>query len=121
MLTVASLFESQSEATEALDALAESPFSEIEYRVYEHNIAREGDEAQVIGLPTTEPNVGGSGPAVILSSAGTNLRDEELADFFRDAVETGSAVLVVAKVEEDRAQALENFFRDHGGRTAKDD
>jgi hypothetical protein len=121
MITVASLFESQAEVTKALDALAESPFSEIEYRVYERSVAREGDEAQVIGLPMTEPSVGGSGPAVISSSAGTKLGDEELADFFRDAVETGSAVLVVAEVEDDRAQALENFFRDHGGRTAKDD
>lgn len=120
MMTVASLFESQAEATEAVDALAQSPFEDVEYRVYEHNMAHESDDVQAIGLPTTEPSVGGAGPVAIVSNVGTKLGNEDLSDFFRDAVENGDGVLVVAEVDEDRAPQLEAFFREHGGRTAAD-
>lgn len=120
MITVASLFESQAEATEALDALAESAFSEVEYRVYERDMVDEDDDVQVMGLPITEPSVGGAGPVAMTSSAGTSLQDEELAGFFRDAVESGSAVLVVAEVKDEQAEALGRFFREHGGRTSKE-
>lgn len=120
MITVASLFQSQAEATEAIDALADSAFSDVDYRVYEHEMAREKGEVQTIGLPTTEPGVGATGPAAIVSTTGTRLEDEGLAGFFRDAVEGGSAVLVVADVEEERAPGLERFFRRQGGRTAEE-
>lgn len=120
MITVASLFQSQAEATEAIDALADSAFSDVDYRVYEHEMAQKEGEVQTVGLPMTEPGVGATGPAVVVSSAGTRLEDEELADFFRDAVESDSAVLIVADVKEEQVPGLERFFRRQGGRTAEE-
>lgn len=120
MKTVASLFETQAEASEAIDALAGTGLEDVEYRVYERNVEAEGTQVRAIGLPSAEPNIGGSGAVGIFGDPGSDLGDEGLADFFRDAVETGRAVLVVAEVEEDRADELERFFRDHGGRTSKE-
>ena len=47
MATVASLFGSQAEATEALDALAESEFADVDTRVFEQ-----------VGTSPGEPEVG---------------------------------------------------------------
>ncbi|HZD11630.1 MAG TPA: hypothetical protein VE553_09840 [Candidatus Binatia bacterium] len=121
MATIASLFESQDEATKALDALVRTEFEDLDYRVYDGSGAETATSARVIGLPVAEPNVGGEATAGILSSAGTELDDEELSDYFMDAVERGNAVLVVADVDDDRADALESFFREYGGRTSEDD
>lgn len=121
MKTVASLFETQAEATEAIDALDGSGFEDIDYRVYERNVEAEGTQVRAIGLPSAEPNIGGSGAVGIFGGVGDDLGDEGLADFFRDAVETGQAVLVVAEVEDERADELERFFREQGGRTSEKD
>lgn len=121
MTTVASLFETQAEASEAIDALAGTGFEDIDFRVYERNVEAEGTDVRAIGLPTSEPNVGGSGAVGIFGGPGGEIDDEGLADFYRDAVESGEAVLVVADVEDDRADDLERFFREHGGRTSEQD
>ncbi|MFW6096650.1 MAG: hypothetical protein ACOC9Z_01170 [Chloroflexota bacterium] len=121
MKTVASLFETQAEASEAIDALAGTGFEDIDYRVYERNVEAEGTQVRAIGLPSTEPNIGGSGAVGIFGGPGDDLGDEGLADFFRNAVESGEAVLIVAEVEDDRADDLERFFRDQGGRTSEED
>ena len=121
MKTVASLFQSQAEASEAIDALAATGFEDVDYRVYEHNVQGEGTQVRAIGLPSTEPNIGGSGTVALFGDDTADLGDEGLSDFFRDAVQTGSAVLVVAKVKDDRADELKRFFRDQGGRTSAED
>ena len=120
MMTVASLFESQAEATKALDALPRSGFEDIDYRVYEGNVADEGGQVVPVAFPNTQPDVGAVTPLAMVGDELSDIDDEGLADFFREAVKTGRAVLVVAEVEEDRATTLERFFREHGGRTAQD-
>lgn len=120
MKTVASLFETQAEASAAIDALAGSRFEDIEYRVHEGSVRGDGSGVRAIGLPSTEPNIGGSGSVAILDDDTPDL-DEGLSDYFRHAVENGEAVLVVAEVDDDRAAGLERFFREQGGRTSEED
>lgn len=117
MATVASLFGSQAEATEALDELAETEFADVETRVFEE-----------VGPNPTEPDVGaiphlGSGRLSGALDPGvgewfSDLDDKE-AEFFTQRVRSGG-VLVMAKVEDERAGALETFLREHGGRTTED-
>lgn len=117
MATVASLFGSQAEVTEALDALAETEFADVETRVFEE-----------VGPNPTEPDVAAvpylsSGRLSGALDAGLtewfdDLGDKE-AEFLTQRVRSGG-VLVMAKVEDERAGALETFLREFGGRTAEE-
>ena len=113
MMTVASLFGSQAEATEALDALAESQFEDVDVRVYEEDV----DADQVDLAPAAHPTAGG---AAIVSAPLSGLQDEAISEYFVEAVESGQGVLVLAEVEEERAADLEAFFREQGGQTAEE-
>lgn len=113
MITVASLFGSQTEATEALDALANSEFEDVDVRVYEEDVGEEGAGATPVGLPAAAS----SGIATVPVSG---LSEEGLSQYFVQAVEMGQGVLVVADVEEERAADLEAFFREQGGQTAEE-
>ncbi len=120
MTTVASLFQSEAEATEALDALAKTEFEDLDYRVYQRNVADEGGAVVPIGFPNTQPDVGAVTPLAMVGDDLSDLDDEGLSDFFRQAVERGQAVVVVAKVDDEDAANLEAFFREYGGRTSED-
>ena len=120
MRTIASLFESQAEASAAIDALAGSSFEDVEFQVHEGNVPVEDDGVRAFGIPPNDSDMHGSGVAFFGEKALDDI-DGELADYFRQAVETGDAVLVVAEVEDDRAAELERFFREHGGRTSAED
>ena len=121
MATVASLFGSQAEATKALDALADSEFDDLETRVYEGDVADDVGEVQPAGAAAGPTPLAEASPQAVLDSRLTDLDNERLSDFFVEAVEQGRGVLVVADVDDDHADALAAFFRDHGGRTAADD
>jgi hypothetical protein len=121
MATVASLFGSQAEATEALDALADSEFEEVETRVYQGDLSDEVGEVQPTGVPSGSTPVTEASPQAAMDSRLTDLNNEELSDFFVEAVEQGQGVLVVAHVDDERAGGLAAFFEEHGGRTAADD
>lgn len=119
MSTIASLFDSQAEATEALDAMAESEFSDLDVRVYESDVPGDATEAQPAAVPA--PTASGPGAAVRWGTRGPldDLEGIELPDLFIEAVEESQGVLVLAEVQEDRAEALQAFFDGHGGRTTK--
>ena len=119
MTTVATLFSSQAEATAALDAMASTEFEDVETRVYQGDVADDVGEVQPAGLPSPGSDLAGASPQAVLDSRLADLDDEELSDFFVEAVEEGGAVLIVADVDDERADALAAFFRDQGGRTAQ--
>lgn len=121
MATVASLFGSDAEATEALDALANSPFEDVETRVYQGDVADDVGEVHPAGVPAGSTPVGEASPQAAIDNRLTDLDNEELSDFFVEAVEQGRGVLVVADVDDDQAEALAAFFQEQGGRTAADD
>lgn len=120
MRTIASLFQTQAEATAAVDALAGSRFEDIEYQVYEGAVPIEDDGVRAFGIPPNDSDMHGTGVAFFGDNALDDL-DEDLARYFRQAVQGGEAVLVVAEVDDDRAAELERFFRDQGGRTSEED
>lgn len=120
MKTVASLFDTQADAYVAVEALAGSPFEDVEYRVHEGNVPVEDAGVRVFGIPPTDSDMHGSGIAFFGEGVLDDL-DDGLARFLKEAVRSGEAVLVVAEVEEERADALEGFFREHGARTAQGD
>lgn len=118
MATVASLFGSDAEATEALDALADSQFAEVDTHVYRGDVADDVGEVQPAGVPSGSIPVTEASPQAALDSRLTDLDNEELSDFFVEAVEQGRGVLVVADVDDDDAEALTAFFKEQGGRTS---
>jgi hypothetical protein len=121
MTTVVSLFSSSKEATQAMDALMASEFEDADVRVYRGDVPDERGEVKVAGMPAGSTAVAGAGAAAVVDSEITDLGDEELSDFFVDQVEKRGATLVVAEVDDDRADALEAFFQEHGGQTTEDE
>jgi hypothetical protein len=119
MAIVASLFDSDSEATAALDALADSKFHDIDTRVFNGDVPDEVGEARVLAIPSASTNSAGVVPSAVLDNWVTELDNEDLSDYFIDEVKKGHAVLVVAKVDEDDAADLEQFFKDHDGRVSE--
>lgn len=119
MSTVAALFPSQAEASQAIDALAGTNFEGVETTVYEGDVADDVGEVRPAGLLAgTGSNLGGASPQAILDNVLTGLDNEELSSYFIEAVETGQGVLVVADVEDENALDLAAFFQNLGGRTA---
>lgn len=121
MATVASLFGSQAEASKAIDALADSGFTDVETRVYEGDVADDVGEVQPAGVPAGPTPVTGASPQAAMDNRLTDLDNEELSDFFVEAVEQGQGVLVVADVDDEQVDALTAFFQEHDGRTAVND
>jgi hypothetical protein len=119
MAIVASLFGSESEATTALDALADSEFHDVDTRVYSGDVPDEVGRVGAAAFPTASTNTAGVLPRGVLDNWITELDNEELSDYFVDEVKKGHAVLVVAKVDEDDAAALEQFFKEQGGRVSE--
>jgi hypothetical protein len=112
MATVASLFADQAEATRALDAIADSPFAEVETRVIEPALDdTSGVDATLGGQVLQE---------IIAPFADTELTDldDEARQWYAQGLRSGGT-LVVAKVENERAAELEQFFARFGGRTSK--
>lgn len=120
MSTVAALFSSQAEASEAIDALAGTRFEDVETTVYEGDVADDVGEVRPAGLPRTGSNLAGAGPQAVLDNVLTGLENEELSSFFVEAVESGQGVLLVAEVDEDDAGDLAAFLQKAGGRTSVD-
>ncbi|NLF63468.1 MAG: hypothetical protein GX579_02585 [Chloroflexi bacterium] len=118
MATVASLFPSQAEASQAIDAMAGTEFASVVTDVYEGDLADDVGEVPPIGIPAGGSILGGASPRAILDNRLTGLNDEELSSYLIQSVELGRGVLVVADVEDSQAGALAAFFRNHGGRTS---
>lgn len=112
MATVASLFGTQQEATRALDALASSPFADVDTHVYEPELD-EDTEVPIAGTVLGD---------LVAPFADTELDDldEEEREYFARGYHDGGTV-VVASVDDDEAAELQRFFAEHGGRTSKED
>lgn len=122
MAVVASLFSSQAEASQAIDALAGTPFEDVEVNVYEEGISDDMSDVVVpFGTPGDGTALSGTGPPLIFHQWLTEVGDEALSRFFLDAVENGQGVLLVADVNDERAEELRAFFKQAGGRVAVDD
>lgn len=113
MATVASLFGDQAEATRALDAIANSPFADVEMRVIEPEL----DDA---GVDTVSG--GGVLQELVAVFAGEQYPDldEEAREWYSRGLRSGGTV-VIAEVDDDRAAELEQFLARFGGRTSKGD
>ena len=120
MTKVASLFETQADASAAIDALAGSRFEDVEYEVHEGNVPIDDDGVRAFGIPSNDSGMQGTGIAVFGEGTLDGI-DDDLAQYFSQAVRGGEAVLVVADVDDDRAPALQRFFREQGGRTSNED
>ena len=115
MSKVVSLFESQAEATRALDALHSSDYESIETEVIEH--VRELDYGGT-GIVAPAPNAssGVAGAVTIPNPLQDADLDDEEAAWFAEGVR-GGGVLVVAEVDDEAANSVKEILRDHGGRT----
>lgn len=115
MSKVIALFESQAEATRALDALHAGDYKDIETEVIED--ARDMDYGTIgVAAPAPNASTGVAGVVAIpdpLQDIG--LDDEEVAWFAQGI--RGGGVLVVVEVDDEDAQSVERILRDHGGRT----
>lgn len=121
MATVAALFGTGAEATEALDALSDTPYAEVDLRVYEDETANN----VVAVVPAGASRLGDGGPlagSAVLIGFGdhfTDLDEGDVTDYLAESVANG-ATLVVAEVDDDKARGLAAFFDEHGGRVALD-
>lgn len=112
MATVASLFGDQADADEAMRALADSPFADVEVRVIEPEMDDVNESLPGAG------NVLGEFVMPFSDSEYDDIGAEERA-WFTQALRGGGTV-VFAKVDDDRAAELERFFASYGGRTSRD-
>lgn len=125
MATVAALFSSQAEATKALDAMAGTEFEDVETTVYEReqmtdDTAEAPSEVQIATAPSVRSGVIPTNIGEVVDEPISELSDPAVSDYFVRKVEDGGASLVVANVDDERADALEQFFRDHGGQTTEE-
>jgi len=115
MSKVVTLFESQAEATRALDALHSSDYENIETEVIES--VRELDyRGTGIAAPAPNASTGVAGAVTIPNPLADKDLDDEEAAWFAEGVR-GGGVLVIAEVDDEAAGSVERILRDHGGRT----
>ena len=125
MTVIAALFDSEADATPAMDRLLNSHLDPIETRVMD---PKSNDTGQVTGpvvplIPNTSAGYVGAGVGtnvggVFFPSAGDWLHDLDEVEqkFYSDAYREGST-LVLAKVDEKDAQLVRDLFRQNGART----
>jgi hypothetical protein len=113
MATVASLFGEQADATRALDAMASSPFAEVETRVFEPGLGDSSGAGTIAGAGVLEGIV-----VPFADTEYTDLDEDERAWYAQGL--RGGGTLVVAEVDDERAAELESFFARYGGRTSKE-
>lgn len=125
MATVAALFSTKAEATKALDAIAGTEFEDVETTVYEQeqmtgDTAEGPSEVQIATAPSVRSGVIPTNIGEVVNKPIGELSDPAVSDYFVRKVEEDGASLVVAAVDDERADALEKFFREHGGRTTEE-
>lgn len=125
MATVAALFGSQAEATKALDAMAGTEFEEVETTVYDQGKVTDtgvegAPEVRVATAPSVRSGVLPTTLGDIVNKPIGELSDPAVSDYFVREVEKRGATLVVATVDDERADALESFFDEQGGRTTEE-
>lgn len=118
MVTIASLFDSQAEATKALDALNEKVSAEMDISVFEKPQEVGDREIVLAAVPYNQP---ASTSATAIPAAVSNLDlDDEEAAFFARGVE-GGGVLAVVEVDEEHEESIRQVLQEQGGRTFTQD
>ncbi len=120
MRKVASLFETQADASAAIDALGRTDLDGVEIEVYEQSAPVPDAGVRAFGIPPNDSHMHGSAIGFFGENVFDGI-DDDLANFLRQAVQNGEAVLVIAEVDDDRAAEMEQFFHEHGGRTSVED
>lgn len=120
MATIISLFESEAESTKALDALYQREFGDVEIDVIEHQaeVIEEGS-----AVVPTAPNAATDASGLVDMPSrlvDIDFKDEEEAEFFTSSIRN-RGVLVVADVDDEHADEVEELFRSYGGRTSEED
>lgn len=116
MTRIIGFFDSQEEATRAVDALYSGGYEGVETEVIE-NADQVDWGAEGIVAPVTNASTGVAGvigiPTRLENIAFDN---EEEANWFAEGVR-GGGVLVVAEVDDEDGTEVERVLRTHGGRT----
>lgn len=125
MATVAALFSSQAEATKALDAMAGTEFEDVETTVYDSGeVTGDGGngaaEVRIAAAPSVRGTVIPTNIGDVVNRPIDELRDPAVSEYFVREVEERGATLVVAAVDDERADDLERFFREQGGQTTEE-
>ena len=116
MARIISFFQSQEEATRAVDDLYSGDYEGIETEVIE-NASEIDFGAEGIVAPATNASTGVAGAIGIPTRLeDIDFDDEKEAAWFAEGVR-GGGVLVMAEVDDEDATAVEQVLRNHGGRT----
>lgn len=120
MTVIASLFESQAEATRALDALAAADIGDVDTRVIEsEEEASQGPSSGTIPAldPAAPGPAGAAAPVAGWQSLimGSDLEEDE-ADFFIQGVRDGGVLVLVREADEEHEETIEQILRENGGR-----
>jgi hypothetical protein len=110
MAIVASLFDTYDMAREALDALAEADFSQLQTEIYEPP-GEEGESLDPDDRSAIHTERIAGAPYNVDLFGGLEERDQ--TDFMRN-VQMGK-ILIVAYAEDERTDELETILREHGG------
>lgn len=128
MAIVAGLFDSQVDATEAMDRLLRMDIEDLDTHVIEPGQFSDSSEARVVTpiVPNTgNPGTGGPGTAMpfMVTPGGPggafdwlNDLDEVERVFYQEGLREG-ATLALAKVDDDHAEHVRQLFREEGART----
>jgi hypothetical protein len=133
MVTVAGLFDSQDQATAAMDVLLRTNIKDLETRVVESGSpGMTGEEQPGVGfavIPNTsggvsQSSVGGGGIGAPIG-AGRDMRwlddlDEVERAFYYEGFKEG-ATLAMARVHDEDVDKVRRVFRDNGARTYVED
>ncbi len=123
-VVVAGLFDSEAEATKAMDRLLREHIDDLDTRVIDgsaSNAANSQGEGGVVPLiPNTSggPQQGGAAPGMAGAYFGSWLHDMNDVEqhFYQDAVREGST-LALARVSDKDANRVRQMFRSFGART----
>ncbi len=123
---VAGLFDSEVDATKAMDRLLREHIDDLDTRVINGSARTDAQGPNVVVpiIPNTSggPQQGAVGPAASVPGAvfgdWLNDMDDVERQFYSDAVREGST-LAVARVHEKDAQRVQQLFRSFGARTYK--
>ncbi len=121
-VVVAGLFDSEVDATKAMDRLLRENIKDSDTRVIDGSSAARAAQtgANIPIIPNTSggPQQSGVGPAAAGAYFGDWLNDMDRVErhFYEDAVREGST-LALARVPDDQADQVRQLFRTFGART----
>ena len=117
---IASLFDSQKEADQAIQALNEHELGDSDIRVIDGSSADTTETVARSGAFVGVAGAEGQGlPALAATAPELSMSDEE-QDFFMRGLRDGGVVIVV-ELSDENAETATRLLRDYGGRTYEED